>query len=282
MEKSYYFTRGNFFERLKKYYSDIGKVLRGESDVASIFSNTTDIGQSREMIYVEVLKQHLPSVCNVSLGGFLFNQNGVESKQIDVMIINDLALQFNFLSKDGSGKSFACIDGCVGLVSVKSTLDKRELIDSLKNIASIPGKQSLTPGQFPPNFNIGDYDEWPYKVVYASDGIGQKKINDYLREFYAENSEIPFHKRPNIIHVAGKYVFVRLMEGGSVTPDGVVIAPGIFYGSGRDPDVFALFCTFSKLQNIALRSRFIAYNYDGMLQGILPPKSLYKTSAPKS
>ena len=73
-----------FFERLKKYYSDIGKVLRGEADAASIFPNTTDIGMSRERVYAEMLRLHLPSSCNVTLGGYLFDQDGNESSQIKV------------------------------------------------------------------------------------------------------------------------------------------------------------------------------------------------------
>jgi hypothetical protein len=112
-----------FFDELKKYYSKIGEVLRGEADVASIFPNTTDIGMSRERIYAEVLKLHLPSSCSVVFGGFLFGLNGAKSDQIDILINGQSALQFNFSTKDGGGKSFACVDGCVGVVSVKSRLE---------------------------------------------------------------------------------------------------------------------------------------------------------------
>jgi hypothetical protein len=50
----------SFYARLKQYYIKIGAVLRGEADAASIFPNTTDVGISRENVYVEFLKMHLP------------------------------------------------------------------------------------------------------------------------------------------------------------------------------------------------------------------------------
>lgn len=132
-----------FYVRLKKYFAEIGQVLRGEASVAQIFPNSTDIGISRERIYAEFLKLHIPLSCNILFGGFLFDQSGNESKQIDLLIINDTALQFNFHNRDGSGKSFACIDGCIAIVSLKLTLNTVELHDALDNIASIPEKEPL-------------------------------------------------------------------------------------------------------------------------------------------
>ena len=78
-----------FYQRLQVYFSEIGKVLKGEADSASIFPNTTDVGMSRERVYSEVLKQHLPSSCNVYYGGFVFDLDGNESKQIDLIVSSD-------------------------------------------------------------------------------------------------------------------------------------------------------------------------------------------------
>ena len=69
-----------FYNRLKNYFEKVGEVLRGEAEVSSIFPNTSDIGVSRELIYAEFLKQHVPSKCNIFLGGFLFGKDGTESK----------------------------------------------------------------------------------------------------------------------------------------------------------------------------------------------------------
>jgi hypothetical protein len=89
-----------FYTRLKKYYMKVGEVLRGEADIASIFPNPTDIGMSREMVYAEFLRSHLPSCCNVLYGGFLFNLHGEESKQLDLIVTTDSCPNYSFLSKD--------------------------------------------------------------------------------------------------------------------------------------------------------------------------------------
>jgi Domain of unknown function (DUF6602) len=115
----------NFFTRLRNYYLDVAKVLRGEADAASIFPNTTDVGMAREKIYANFLKEHAPSKCNVFLGGFLFDLNGSESKQIDVIVTTDTAPQFNFRNQDSGGKSFSPVEGTLGIASIKSNLDKQ-------------------------------------------------------------------------------------------------------------------------------------------------------------
>ncbi len=75
----------NFFIRLREYYVKVAEVLRGDADAASIFPNSTDVGMSRERVYADFLKQHAPSKCNVFLGGFLFDEDGSESKQMEAM-----------------------------------------------------------------------------------------------------------------------------------------------------------------------------------------------------
>lgn len=257
-----------FFDRLKKYYTDVGRVLKGEADAASIFPNSTDIGTSRESVYASVLKQHLPSSCNVSLGGFLFDQQGRESRQIDILVTNGTSIRFEFHNRDGGGKSFACIDGAVAVVSVKSTLDSAQLRDSLENLASLPEKDPLTDDRKSPLISISNYDDWPYKIVYASAGISLDSLLTTLHGFYAENPDIPMHKRPNLIHVAGQYVIVRAGAGGAETRDGTRITPNSFHGFADTTDVFALIHAITDVQDIVVASSHIKYTYGGMLNHI--------------
>jgi hypothetical protein len=257
-----------FFLRLKEYYTQVGKVLRGEAGAASIFKNTTDIGISRERIYMEMLKQHVPSSCNMSLGGFLFDQEGNESKQMDIIVTNDSSLQFNFHNPDGSGKSFACIDGCIAVVAVKSNLDSNQLIEALDNIASIPDKLPLTDKRKTFGMVIKGYDDWPYKVIFASDGIELEPLMNTLNQFFERNSQIPFHKRPNIIHVAGKYVIVRIEQEGRKTRGGNKIEPNTFYPMSETTDVLGLFETILSIQRIALGAKYVVIDYDEMHERI--------------
>jgi hypothetical protein len=264
-----------FFDRLMEYYSDVGKVLRGEASAASIFPNPSDIGSSRERVYAEVLKMHLPSSCNVVFGGFLFDQNGSESKQIDILITNESSLRFDFHNRDGTGKSFACIDGCVGLVSVKSTLNSSELIDSLENIASIPDKQLLPDTQVITGLTLPEYDDWPCKIIYASDGVKLPTLQKSLNSFYVDNPEIPFHKRPNVIHVAGKYAIVR-SKMYSIGPSGETSEPGRFHGAADNTDAFGLLTAIMYIQETALGSKYVLYCYRKMLTNAFRQSSTWR------
>lgn len=250
---------GPFFDRLKEYFTKVGEVLKGQADVASIFPNATDIGTSRERIYAEVLRQHLPGSCFVSFGGFLFDMEGNESNQIDLIVLNDAAPQFNFHNPDGQGKSFACIDGCVAVASIKSTLDSDKLIEALKNIASLPDKVPLE-GKHNLLVKIKKYEDWPYKIVYASDGVSLETALKTINSFYKDNEDIPHYKRPNIIHVCGKYNIVRVGNN-ATTRGGIPIEENTFWGQPDTSDSYALLYTILHIQSIALSSKQVFYNY---------------------
>jgi len=253
-----------FYERLEKYFSDIGKVLRGEADSASIFPNATDIGMSRERVYAEVLRLHVPSSCNVSYGGFIFDIEGRESRQMDVVISNDKALQFNFHNRDGSGKSFACIDGCIAVVSIKSTLDTAQLTEALSNIASLPDKSPLG-NRLNPMARINDYEDWPYKIVFASNGMSPGSARKAIEDFYTNNSSIPRAKRADLIHVAGKYVCIRVPAGGGVTRDGTHLEGDTYHFQTEHPDEYGIPYAVISIQEIAMASSQLVYGYRDIL-----------------
>jgi hypothetical protein len=181
----------NFHDRLRKYFTDVGKALRDDASAASVFPNTTDKGMSRERIYAQMLRQHIPSSCNVLIGGFLFAQNGKESRQLDIIVTGDTTIQFNFLNKQGTGKSFACVDGCVAVVSVKSVLDSTGLKDALQNIASIPDMQPLSNDRLPPFAIIHNYEDMLYKVIYASSGVQLPTVLIHLQSFMKNIRKFP-------------------------------------------------------------------------------------------
>ena len=272
----------NFFVRLKDYYESVGAVLRGEASAAAIFPNTSDIGMSREKVYVEFLRTHAPARCNVFLGGFIFDMAGNESRQLDVIVTNDTTPRFDLHNKDGNGKSFSPIEGTLGVVSVKSTLDQRELEDALLGIASIPLTSSLH-NRLVAGIDVLDYDDWPLKIVYASDGISAKKLLIHLFAFYHLRPEIPFHRRPNIIHVAGKYVLLRTLKNMSDLASAHYGTPsklqtGNYNLLTEGADLQGIQWAIQGLQEKALASSFIIFNYGEMINKVnallpMPPQS---------
>jgi len=260
----------DFYTRLKNYYISVGKVLKGEADAAAIFPNPSDIGLSREKVYIEFLRQHVPSKCNVFLGGFLFGTEGEESKQLDVIITNDTSPRFSLNAADHIKKSFAPVEGCLGVVSVKSKLDKEQLIDALKGIASIPLTASLE-NRVNPLLEVKHYEDWPFKIIYATDGLKSQTIISHLNEFYAKNQEIPITRKPDIIHVVGKYFIMRTKSGmGLYDLEGKLIEAknGEYCIIEKEPDVSAIMWTINELQQRANISSQIIFNYNEIIKRV--------------
>jgi len=262
----------NFFVRLRKYFELVGAVLRGEAQAASIFPNSTDIGMSRERVYVEFLRLHAPSKCNVFSGGFLFDMQGAESHQIDVIITTDMAPRYDLHNKDGSGKSFSPVEGTLGVASIKSTLDKKELEDALLGIASIPPTESLE-GRLSFIVQIERYDDWPYKIIYASDGIAGTTLLHHLNDFYMANPSIPTVRRPHIIHVAGKYLILRVVPGLQIGTGAAGETPrqpelGTFQLFTRDADLQGMLWVLNYLQQYAQASNEITFSYGDLINKV--------------
>ncbi len=261
-----------FFNRLRNYYLKVAEVLRGEADASSVFPNTTDVGMSRERIYADFLRQHAPSKCNVFLGGFLFDDNGIESKQLDVIVTTDTAPRFNFHDTEGVGKSFAPVEGTLGVASIKSMLDKTQLEDALSNIASVPAMKPLE-GRVSLTIMIPNYDDWPYKIVYATRGLEGETVLGHVNSFYAEHPDIPITRRPHLIHVAGKYVIIRIVPGMKVVniTGGSQEEPqlGTYKLSTRDPDLHGIVWVINSLQQNAAASAQIFFLYGDLINKVL-------------
>jgi hypothetical protein len=117
----------NFIDRFRQYLVSTIESLKREEDSASVFANTTDSGQSKEARIRDILRLHIPKSANIDLGGFLFDLEGNESKQLNLIITDSSSLRYDFHNRDGGGKAFACVDGCIGVISSKTNLNKAEI-----------------------------------------------------------------------------------------------------------------------------------------------------------
>jgi hypothetical protein len=259
-----------FFKRLAEYYANVALVLRGEAKTSSIFPNSSDIGASREDIYAQFLKQHAPSKCNVSFGGFVFGEDGTESGQLDVLITTDTTPRFNVSSREGR-KSFAPVEGTLGVASIKSTLNKETLENALLEISRIPPTAPLGM-RYPQNGPSIDYENWPFKIVYASNGIELSTLFQHLQTFYFANAYIPTSPRPDVIHVAGKYVIFKARAGDSLSRKGaesIPVAAGQYVPLDTHPDVQAIARILQQLQLRATLSTHILFSYQSVVEGVL-------------
>jgi len=259
-----------FHERLQAYFSDVSTALRSQSAAASIFPNTTDIGTSRERVYVELLRTCLPSACNVNLGGFLFDANGNESKQIDVIVTTDTCPQFNFHNRDGQGKTFSCIDGTLAVASLKSNLNRATLFEALDNLASLPQKQALQAGMVSPLISIPDYADWPYKIIYAPDGVELDTLESALFEYIA-SKPTRVYGSPNTIHVAGRYSITRTGPEERTLADGTCVKPFTWVSEVDSTDAGPLSRVMVDIHTNLVASRHIVWDYRQIVGGFKIP-----------
>ncbi|HSB71284.1 MAG TPA: DUF6602 domain-containing protein [Candidatus Methylomirabilis sp.] len=251
-----------FFTRLRDYWESVGKALRREAEVASVFPNTADIGVSRERLYIEFLRAHVPAFCTVSLGGFAFGADGSESRQIDVLVASGSSLRFDFLNKDRQGKSFACVDGLVAAVSLKSNLDGKEIADAVENLASLPLVAPIGGLYHPMGPRLKDYDAWPLKVIYAPDGAMHETALEHLR---CVTAALPVTRWPDLVHVCGKYVVVKIGADGARTRDGTTLQPNSFFAQTTRPDAWGFAMVTQRIQEIEQSMRMMLFTYDYLL-----------------
>jgi hypothetical protein len=225
-----------FFDRLAQYFESIGAVLSGQSQAASVFPNASDIGDSREAIYMRFLEQHVPHWCEVERGGYLFSGDGLESGQIDLIVSAGSAPRYAFLKSHG-GKSFRQVDGVIAAISIKSTIRLTDVSRILDDFSKIPQMQTQAKDVNPgiQNFDVSDF---LMCAVYASKCDDLLSIASKVREHYSVNQDIPQNRRPSLIHVNGKGVIFRAARGSTYGEKELLI--GEYYVIQTSANVFGL------------------------------------------
>ena len=234
--------------RLSQYFQEISEALASEKKASAVFKNTSDAGTAREDLLLGFLTRHLPKRCDVIKGGFIFDSLGNESRQIDLIVINDLTLQFRHFNQ--SNKSFSCVEGCYAAISVKSSLDKKNLDDALSNLASVP---PMPPMQLNPLIGRQDrFQELPCKVIFAFDALEASTLTQHLREYLAANPQFSQERRADLIIVNGQYVIAKAGPDGGRTRDGQPLPPYAYYPMKFDSvGSFGLVLLLTKIQNAA-------------------------------
>ena len=252
------------FDHLKYHYAAIAKELSSQASQAGLLTNPTGVGTEREEVYQTFLERHVPKSCDVFLGGYVFDLDGNSSTQIDVIVTSGNTPRFRMSS---GNRYIAPLEGTVAAAEIKSRLDKNTLLEALRGCASIPPMPDQK-GIMPPFLKIGE-DNWedtPYKIIFAYDGIDANTICDYITGFYDQHQHIPLVRRPNLIHVLGKYMIIRTTSGVTVLnsdgqPDTTQPNMGQYYPFFTGSDVSALVWTLNEIQNKAFLGNILLFKY---------------------
>jgi len=252
-------------EDLKGHYAAVAEELRSNAEQAGLLANPTGVGTQREEVYQTFLKRHLPKTCDVFLGGYLFDRNGKSSAQIDVIVTTGTAPRFQM---SVGNRHIAPLEGAIAVAEVKSRLDKDSLRDALENCAAIPPMPD-SKGIVPPYLRVSR-DRWrdtPYKIVFAYDGISAYTALNHITQFYNENENIPTFRRPNLIHVLGKYVVIRTTLDMIVTdldgqPDAIQPMVGQYQTLTTGSDISTMSWMLNHLQQEAFQGNHLLIKYD--------------------
>ena len=202
------------FDHLKEHYASVAKELSSQARQAGLLQNPTGVGTEREEVYRTFLERHLPKMCDVFLGGYVFDMLGNTSSQMDVIVTGGNTPRFRMSS---GNRYIAPLEGTIAVAEIKSQLNKDTLWDALDGCASIPPMPDPE-GIKPFYLRVGEerWQETPYKIVFAYDGLSANTICGHIDEFYSQCPEIPNAKRPNIIHVLEKYMIMWITSSTTV------------------------------------------------------------------
>ena len=252
---------------LLEYFQNRADVLENEAKGERIFPNTGDSGSERENHLFDFLNNHIPFRCRVIKGGFIFDSNGNESNQIDLIVTNDLTFQFRKSESNSKQKSFNCIEGCYAAISVKSNLDKDGLIDSLKNLESIPTDKKIIVNPYITN-RQRFIDQIPQRIIFAYKGASCQTIQGHLKDYYSTHTL--GECRPDMIIVNNSFYIYRVGPEGATMPTGEYFPPNtnLTIDKTQSPYIggVSLFQMISRIQTVSVISPHMVIDFDQYLR----------------
>jgi hypothetical protein len=252
------------FEDLITYFQNYANQLQLKAETAGIFQINLDTGGKREDILAYFLNQHLPNRCTATKGGLIIDSQNNKSRQMDIVVTNDLSLQFKEYHGNELEKVFNCIEGCYSVISVKSSLKKPELFDALDNIYSVP-RLRLTESQINPIIRDPNYilEEMPCRIIFAFDGPDLETTKRNLIEHQQTRGIQPEHM-VNLIIVNNQYHISKVGYGDYQDPGGPFQPWGTmqFYGKSKYIGGISLMHMVTRIQKISNYGTVIAPEFD--------------------
>ncbi len=259
---------------IKEYFNSLADVLSANSQSASLSRHRSDSGSNREELLISILNKHLPRTLMAISGGAVVNLDGHLSKQIDVIVKNDLFPRF-----EQHDKSCVLTESVAGVISVKSTLDKRALEDSIENVASVPGFSNETLSLANSSIVRSDLQEtfvsnWPFRAVFAYDSIEPETIYQHALAFYNENSG-RVHTFPEMI-VVNKRLCIRYLRDGGKLSDGTPLPPKYMNPSLLTPETqgYPLAGIITTLNNYVPWMHYMRFNFSPYIDRAYMGKTL--------
>jgi len=108
-------------------------------------------------------------------------------------------------------------------------------------------------------------------MIFSTDGVEGNTLLSHLNAFYEEHPEMTICRRPQLIHVAGKYVIMRIVRGVTIRKaSGEIVRPepGTYHLITKAPDLQGIVWVLNGLQQYASASTEILYSYTDLINKV--------------
>lgn len=140
----------------------------------------------------------------------------MESSQVDIIITNDVSLQFIADRGDRFEKRFTCIEACYAVISVKTTLNESSLFDAFDNLLTVPRLEELETA-VPLANKSSVLEELPHRIVFAYRGIELSTLQESIKK-YVSKRNVDATRLPNMVIVNNKYHLSKVGPDGYQEP----------------------------------------------------------------
>lgn len=178
-----------YIEMLRK------SIKRVESDFnfSALIDHRSSKGSVREFIIKNFLRPFLPKCYGIS-GGQAFDKNGNISKQLDIVIYDDL---HSYLAPYMSDFIYFPCESIYGNIEVKSFLDKKSFDEAVENIKSMKKlKREPVDGYYINpmkkfeieniSWNIQTVNEY-MGIIFAYESVKPETVLSYIHEYINQN-----------------------------------------------------------------------------------------------
>jgi len=188
---------------IQKHFLYLEKLLKAQSKLCQPVLPNYDIGINREFFVKEILRNHLPSYCEISSGA-IFDQDHEPTDQIDIIIYHPLSFKINigvtnyFISES----VFAAIEikSRLNDTDFKRAIEKFVKVDQLSRENLFTNMLGATTTSEAYHYNtIGT-------VLFAYRSYSAKTCVKKIREHISDN----WDNRPEVIYsLDKKYILIR-------------------------------------------------------------------------
>jgi len=202
----------NYYDALKKS----GKILEAYFEQSKDVLHNGSKGTIRENIVSKVIRPFLPKCYGLS-SGEAFDKNGGQSKQLDLVVYDDI---FSYsIPYTESFIQFPC-ESIYGNIEIKSYLNQNEFTTSVENIRSLKSlvRESTHSWTVTPQVQISinglpkDTGRNPYfGIVFAYDSVEVSTVLGYLNRLGISSELLPnafvlYSKKTIILHCKDGFI----------------------------------------------------------------------------